>query len=212
MRAPRLAVVALLLATPLRAQHVTADAGYALAHYSEQASTLSFDGSGPTGSVGFEWWRLQAFGEAQQLSLTPPHGSSLQSFRLTDLTAGVRVHVAPLTSIELAYQHRGISPDGAAESFAALRSAVRADVPLAPSATATVRAGYVGTLSFSGGGTAPLGLDLGLGFDYGPGAGHIRVIGRYDFERIDRRTLILSQSHAVPIESSVGMLGLGIYW
>lgn len=212
MRSGLLVIAALVATAPLRAQHVTIDAGYALAHYSEQASSLSFDGSGPAGSVGLSWWRLEAFGEGQELALSPPHGSSLQSFTLTDLTGGVRVHVAPLVSIEAAYQHRAISPTASAEAFAALRTAIRMDLPLAPGAAVSARAGYVGALDFSGGGTAPLGLDLGLGFGYGPGAGHIRVIGRYDLERIDRRTVVLTALHAVPLESSVGMLGIAVHW
>ena len=201
----------LVCGASLQAQHATISAGYALGHYSEQASTLSFDGSGPAASVAFGWWRVEAFGDWQQIGLAPPHGSSLQSFTLTDLTAGVRARLAPLVSLEAGYQRRGISPAATAESFSALRLSVRTDLPLAPGATATVRAGYVGTLTFSGGGTAPIGLDLGLGFAYGPGSGRVQVIGRYDFERIDRRTVIVSASHSVPIESSVGQLGLALH-
>jgi hypothetical protein len=200
----------MLLAAPLGAQTATISAGYALAHYSEQASTLSFDGSGPDASVAVGWWRLEAFGDWQQLGLVPHSGSTLQSFTMTDLTAGIRVHVAPLVSVEAGYQHRGVSPTGTAESFSALRMTARTDLPLAPGAVATVRAGYVGTLTFSGGGTAPMGLDLGLGFGYGPGSGRVQIVGRYDFERIDRHTVILTASHAVPIESSVGQLGLAV--
>jgi hypothetical protein len=199
-----------LLTGPLGAQTATISAGYALAHYSEQASTLSFDGSGPEASVAVGWWRLEAFGDWQQLGLVPPRGSTLQSFTMTDLTAGIRVHVAPLVSIEAGYQHRGVSPTGTAESLSALRMSARTDIQLAPGAVATVRAGYVGTFKFSGGGTAPVGLDLGLGFGYGPGSGRVQIVGRYDFERIDRHTVILTASHAVPIASSVGQLGLAL--
>ena len=196
----------------LVAQHVEAGAGYAIGEYSEQTSLLSFRGYGPTAWAAADIWRVTLAGEWTQLDMDPSSsGSSLSSFTLTDVDVGVRYRVLPLVSAEVALQRRSVSPSVGAQEFAAVRVGARAEYPLAPGALVTARLGYVGANSFSGGGSAPFGAALGLGFAYGLSSGRVRVTGDYDFERVGRRTTVTaptSETVSVPIESSIGRLGL----
>lgn len=203
------------LSASLEAQHVEAGGGYALAEYSEQTPLLAFHGSGPTATAQAELGRFTLVGNFTRLSMKPAtHGTgTLAAFTLSDADVGLRFRVHPMVSLETVFQRRSITPTGEAQEFAAVRIGARAEYPLAPGAMVTGRLGYVGANSFSGGGTAPFGAVLGLGFAYGPGAGHVRVVGDYAFQRIDRQTAVTAPTHisaSVPIASSIGRLGLTV--
>ena len=206
------AVLSVVMPARLMAQHVEAGGGYALGEYSEQTSLLAFRGYGPTAWVAADVWRVTLAGQWTQLDMDPSSsGTALSSFTLTDVDIGVRYRVLPLVSAEVAMQRRSISPSVGAQEFAAVRVGARAEYPLAPGALVTARLGYVGAGSFSGGGSAPFGAALGLGFAYGLSSGRIRVTGDYDFERVGRRTTITtptSETVSVPIQSSIGRLGV----
>jgi hypothetical protein len=214
-RRVQVALVAMLCGVaPARlvAQHVEAGGGYAIGEYGEQTSLLSFRGSGPTASAAVDLWRVTVAGEWTQLDMDPAsNGSGLSSFTLTDIDVGVRYRVHPLVSAEVALQRRSISPTVGAQEFAAVRVGARAEYPLAPGALVTARLGYVGASSFSGGGSAPFGAALGLGFAYGLSSGRVRMTGDYGFERVGRRTTVTAPAPAtvsVPIQSSIGRLGV----
>jgi hypothetical protein len=104
--------------------------------------------------------------------------------------------------------NRAITPDHAAQSLRAWRAGGSFVQPLAPGADVGVRASYLHVTEFAGGGTAPFGLELGLGVSYGPGAGRFRLTGEYELQRIDRRTTIAGQQLQVPIQSAVARIGL----
>jgi hypothetical protein len=63
---------------------------------------------------------------------------------------------------------------------------------------------------FTGGGSAPFGIELGLTAGYGPGSGRFRLTGDFEFQRIDRRTDQNGSRLNVPIQSSVARLGLAV--
>jgi hypothetical protein len=63
---------------------------------------------------------------------------------------------------------------------------------------------------FSGGGSAPFGIELGLSAAYGPGSGRLRVTGDFEFQRIDRRTDQNGSRLSVPIQTSVARMGVAV--
>jgi hypothetical protein len=106
--------------------------------------------------------------------------------------------------------HRIAAGRAGKRSPAAGRPGLRAAYALAPGAAVVVRSSYVAGSDFSGGGSAPSGIELGLSAGYGPGSGRFRVTGDYEFQRIDRRTDQNATRLSVPIQSSVARLGLAV--
>ena len=206
-----LATVA-LAGAPLRAQQVTLGAGYALADYREQADFLHFTGRGPTGMVAVERGRLALRVDAWHLDLDPAKDATtpLESFTLDQLNVRMAVRAMSVVAIEAGYMRRWVDPSRAAQSLSAATLGVRAVYPLAPGAQVTVRTAYVAGTDFTGGGSAPFGIELGLSAAYGPGSGRFRVTGDYEFQRIDRRTNQNGARLSVPIQSSLARVGLTV--
>ena len=115
-----------------------------------------------------------------------------------------------VVAIEAGYMRRWVDPSRAAQSLSAATMGVRAAYPLAPGAQVTVRTAYVAGTDFTGGGSAPFGIELGLSAAYGPGSGRFRVTGDYEFQRIDRRTYQNGSRLSVPIQSSLARVGLTV--
>ncbi len=113
-------------------------------------------------------------------------------------------------AVEAGYMRRWVDPSRAAQSLSAATLGVRADYPLAPGAEVAVRTAYVAGTGFTGGGSAPFGIELGLSAAYGPGSGRLRLTGDYEFQRIDRRTTQNGTPLSVPIQSSFARFGLTV--
>jgi hypothetical protein len=212
----RVATLFLLLCTvtglPLAAQQVTVGGGYALADYREQASFLHFRGSGPTATLAVERGRLALRVEASHLSLDPSGdgASALESFTVDQIGARVGFKAVSLVAVEAGIFRRSIAPGRAAQSYTAATFGVRAAYPLAPGADVAIRTAYVAGSDFTGGGSAPFGIELGLSAAYGPGSGRFRVTGDFDFQRIDRHTDQDGSRLSVPIQSSLARFGLAV--
>ncbi|GEM_PF-2124145 len=218
LRVVGLAVPAFMVAAaPIAAQRATLSAGYAIGEYSEQSAAFAFNGSGPTASGALGIGRLSLVGDLARLQFSPTgrDAGALQSFTMTDVDVALRYRVHPLVSLEAGVRRRYIAPTGAAEELGAVHAGARIEVPLAPGATAAAQLGYVGAGEFSGGGSAPFGAAIGLGFAYSPGLRHLSIVGDYRFERIDRRTTghaapLAGTTVDVPLGTSVGRLGLAV--
>jgi hypothetical protein len=198
--------------TPLRAQQVTLGAGYALTDYREQADFLHFTGSGPTATVAVERGRLALRVDAWHLDLDPEKNAAppLEPFTLDQLNIRLGLRAMSVVSVEAGYMKRWVDPSRAAQSLSAATLGVRAAYPLAPGAEVAVRTAYVAGTDFTGGGSAPFGIELGLSAAYGPGSGRFRVKGDYEFQRIDRRTNQNGSRLSVPIQSSFARVGLTV--
>jgi hypothetical protein len=212
----RLAIAAfawlVLPATPLAAQQFRVGAGYALADYREQAAFLHFQGSGPTAGLAVERGRLSLQVDGSHLSLSPsgeaPAG--LESFTVDQFSVRLGVRTMSFVAIEAGYFRRSAAPSRAAQSYSAATLGFKAAYPLAPGADVGLRTAYVAGTDFSGGGSAPFGIELGLSAAYGPGQGRFRLTGDFEFQRIDRRTDQAGGRLSVPIQSSVGRLGVAM--
>jgi hypothetical protein len=202
-----------LIACPLlRGQQVTVGAGYGFADYKEQADFLHFSGGGPTAMVSVERGRVALRVDASHLSMDPRQGSGplLESFTMDQVSLRVGYRAMSIVGLEVGYTRRSVDPSRAAESFSAATLGVRAAYPLAPGAEVAVRTAYVAGTDFTGGGSAPFGIELGLRAAYGPGAGRFRFTGDYEFQRIDRRTDQDGSRLSVPIQSSLARLGVSV--
>lgn len=207
----RALVVALLLVpTMLAAQTVTAGAELAITDYREQGAALRFQGTGFSARLALNVWRIEAQLRTTRLAIDGEASGDrvIDPFVLEQPEIRVRYSVSPRLGIELGGLNRSIAPEHAAQSLRALRAGASFVQPLAPGADVGVRASYLHVTEFGGGGTAPFGLELGLGVSYGPGAGRFRLTGEYEFQRIDRRTTIGGQQLQVPIQSAVARVGL----
>lgn len=201
-----------VVSAPVRAQQVTLGAGYALADYREQADFLHFSGGGPTAMVAVERGRLALRVDAWHLDLDPEKNAAppLESFTFDQLNVRLGLRAISVIGFEAGYMKRWVDPSRAAQSLSAVTLGVRASYPLAPGADVAVRTAYVAGSDFTGGGSAPFGIELGLSAAYGPGSGRLRVTGDYEFQRIDRRTVQNGSRLSVPIQSSFARVGLTV--
>ena len=212
----RISILLLLLFTfaglPMAAQQVTVGGGYALADYREQAAFLHFRGSGPTATLAVERGRLALRVEASHLSLDPSGDGSgtLESFTVDQIGARVGFKAMSLVAVEAGFFRRSIAPGRAAQSYSAATLGLRAAYPLAPGADVALRTAYVASTDFTGGGSAPFGIELGLSAAYGPGSGRFRLTGDFDFQRIDRHTDQDGSRLSVPIQSSLARFGVAV--
>ena len=207
-----IAALAVMASTSVQAQRVTLGAGYTLADYKEQADFLHFSGGGPTVMLSVERGRLGLRVEASHLDLDPDEGSGppLEAFTLDQVNIRLGLRAMSFVGVEAGYLQRWIDPSRAAQSFTAATLGVRASYPLAPGAEVAVRTAYVAGTSFTGGGSAPFGIELGLNAAYGPGSGRFRFTGDFEFQRIDRRTDQSGTRLSVPIQSSLARLGVTV--
>ena len=203
---------ATLTVAPVAAQQVTVGGGFALADYREQAAFLHFRGSGPTAMVAAERGRLALRVDASHLNLDPASDGSgpLEAFTVDQISVRLGVRTVSLVVIEAGYFRRSTAPARAGQSYSAATLGLRAAYPLAPGADVALRTAYVAGTDFSGGGSAPFGIELGLSAAYGPGSGRLRLTGDFEFQRIDRRTDQNGSRLSVPIQTSVARMGVAV--
>jgi hypothetical protein len=197
---------------PAAAQQFTVGGGYALADYREQAAFLHFRGSGPTATLTVERGRLALRVEGSHLSFDPSGdgAGALESFTADQIAARVAFKAVSLVAVEAGFFRRSIAPGRAGQSYSAATLGVRAAYPLAPGAEMALRTAYVASSDFTGGGSAPFGIELGLSAAYGPGSGRFRLTGDFDFQRIDRHTDQGGTRLSVPIQSSMARFGVAV--
>jgi hypothetical protein len=205
-----LAVALFMMPSALAAQTVTAGAELAMADYREQGAALRFQGTGFSARLALSVCRIEAQLRTSRLTVDGQEsgGRITDPFVLEQPELRLRYSISPRIGIEVGGLNRAITPDHAAQSLRAWRAGGSFVQPLAPGADVGVRASYLHVTEFAGGGTAPFGLELGLGVSYGPGAGRFRLTGEYELQRIDRRTTIAGQQLQVPIQSAVARIGL----
>jgi hypothetical protein len=136
--------------------------------------------------------------------------AGLESFTVDEVNLRLGVRALSVVAVEAGYLRRSASPSRAAQSYSAATLGVRAAYPLAPGAEVAIRTSYVAGTDFTGGGSAPFGIELGLSAGYGPASGRYQVTGDYGFQRIDRSTDQGGIRLSVPIQSSVARFGVAV--
>lgn len=203
------AFVLLACVPRLHAQRVTAGAQYALAQYAEQGAALRFTGGGPAGHVSLQWRRFGLHAAAARLSFEPRERADVtDAFEATQVDLRLRVRATRLVSVEAGFVDRDIEPLHAAQSVASMRLGALIAFPLHVDSELAVRASYLGGSRFSGGGSAPFGVEIGLNVSHALRWRHLRLTGDLEFQRLDRRTDTAGGELAAPIQSAVARIGV----
>ena len=209
----KLAVLALLLlAAPAAAQRVGIGVQGAFGDYREVSPGLHYRGTGGGGMAFFTVGKLSADVAVVRLDFDTVAGSgATESFKATQFDARVRWFLVSGVSVEVGVMSRKVDPDFAAQAMGALRLGLRAVYALGPEAALSFRGNYLGAARFSGGGSAPLGLELALGLSAGMRNGRLRLIADYEFQRVDRKTNPGGAGEVkVPIEQSLARIGVAV--
>jgi hypothetical protein len=203
------AALALSVATPAHAQRVGGGVAYAFADYAEQGASLRFAGSGVAGNASVEWRRLALLLGATTMSFAPDAGTAAP-FDMLQADARLRLRVSRLASVEAGWLHRDVEPLHAAQSVAALRLGVLVAFPVAAGSEVSLRSSWLAGSRFSGGGSAPFGVEVGLGMAYAPWSERVRITGDLEFQRFDRRTSTPSGRLDAPIQSTTAKIGVAL--
>jgi hypothetical protein len=109
----------------------------------------------------------------------------------------------PYLAPQIGVARRFISPDLAAQDVGVIRIGALSEVRLARIAGMWVRGAYLPLTRFSGGGSASLGLEVGLGVEVGDPAAKLQGFASFDYQRIDRNA-----AAEAPLQYSVGQAGV----
>ncbi|HTY05026.1 MAG TPA: hypothetical protein VMC86_00790 [Gemmatimonadales bacterium] len=196
----------LALASPAAAQRVTVGVQGVFADYRELSSALTYSGGGFAGIAQLNWHKFSGDFQVAKINYNPTSGSlATDKFASTQFDAHLRWFLASGVSLETGYTKRDVSPDFTTQNFTAIRLGIRANYGLGPGANLLLRGNYLAASKFSGGGTAPLALELGLGLSVGSASGRWRITGDYEFQRIDRKTSV-----PVPIQQAMARIGAAV--
>jgi len=200
-----------LCAGPVAAQHASLGPMLGVAEYREVASSLRYSGLGPGATARFTWHRFTIDAAITSLRMTPASGSAAtQGFRALEIDGWLRWDALDYVSFEVGLTRRTPDSDFAAQSLGAVRAGACARYLLGPGATIWLRGDYLAGAQFSGGGSAPLALELALGLDVQLSP-HLRAAADYSFQRLDRKTNPAGGAEtSVPIEQSLAHAGLAV--
>jgi hypothetical protein len=143
------------------------------------------------------------------ISMSPSHDSqATESFRATLFDGSVGVKALEYLTLELGVTKRSADSEFAAQSVGAIRIGARTQYLLGPGATVWLRGAYLAGAQFSGGGSAPIAMELGLGLEI-RWSRHLRMAVQYAFQRLDRKTHPAGGPEAsVPIEQALARVRL----
>ena len=174
--------------------------------YRELGPSLSYNGGGLAGIAEVNWHKFSGDIQLASINYNPSSGSAAtDKFKSTQIDTHIRWFLASGISLETGFTKRTVSPDFTTQDFTAIRAGVRANYGLGAGANLLLRGNYLAGGKFSGGGTAPFALELGLGLSVGAGNGKWRITGDYEFQRIDRKTSV-----KVPIQQALARVGAAI--
>jgi hypothetical protein len=196
---------------PAAAQQGSIGPELGVGEYREAASTLRYRGVGPGAAGSFSFHRVNAEGAFVSIRMNPTSGSqATESFRATLIDAWLRWDALDYLGFEVGLTKRSTDSEFAAQSVGAVRIGARTHYLLGPGATIWLRGDYLAGARFSGGGSAPIAMDLGLGLDI-RWSSHFRAAAQYSFQRLDRRTNPAGGAEAsVPIEQALARVGLAV--
>lgn len=209
-----LALVLLVVAvSPAAAQRFVIGLAGAGGDYREVSNDLRYRLSGVSGSVLFDAGRFAGELVVTGLTYEPDDaGGATATFKAAQFDGYGRVLLGRGISLEAGVTNRKVESKSEylAQSAAAVRVGLYSAVALGSSAGAHVRFNYLAGAKFSGGGNAPLALDVGLGFYYGFARGRLRITGESQFQRFNRKVDGGNGERDVPIQQIVGRLGLAV--
>lgn len=211
------ATAALLLVYPtnrLTAQSFTVGPQIVFGDYREVSSDLHYRGGGIGATATFTWKKLSADVAMSKVTYKPTSdGTATQEFDASELDVRLRYYISGPVSAELGFVNRKADPEFEAQSVGAVTAGARMSYLLGPGVQMSLRGGLMFGPKFSGGGTSSaLGgaLELGLGMTVDALRGRMRFTGDYGFQRISRKTDDGSGEVSVPIQQSLGRIGIAV--
>jgi hypothetical protein len=196
---------------PAAAQHGSIGPEIGVGEYREAASTFRYRGVGPgvSGSVAFRRFTAQA--AFMSIRMNPTGDSeAAESFRATSIDVWLRWDALDYLGFEMGLTKRSADSEFAAQSMGAVRIGARTHYLLGAGAAIWLRGDYLAGARFSGGGRAPLAIELGLGLDI-RWSSRVRAAVQYSFQRLDRKTNPAGGVEVrVPIEQALARVGLAV--
>jgi hypothetical protein len=208
------ALVSLQVATSpasAAAQHGSIGPELGVGEYREAASSLRYRGIGP-GVVGaLTFHRVTAEAAYVSIRMNPTSGSlATESFRATLIDAWLRWDALDYLAFHVGLMKRSADSEFAAQSVGAVRIGARTRHLLGPGVGVWLRGDYLAGARFSGGGRAPVAMEIGLGLDV-RWSRHFRAAAQYSFQRLDRKTHPAGGAEvSVPIEQALARIGLAL--
>jgi hypothetical protein len=179
--------------------------------YREVSADLAYRGAGAgavvavaRGKVGLEvalaWLRYEPADD----------GAAVDAFDAQQFDGWLSYDVTRSVSAELGLTNRVVDPDFAAQSAGAVRVGARMSNAIGPGVRLSLRGHYLAGAQFSGGGTAPFGVEVGLGVVGEFLRRRMRVTADYEFQYLDRNTDDGSGQASVPIQQALMRLGAAV--
>jgi hypothetical protein len=208
-RAALVLVAMFALAPAAAAQRFVVGAQAAVGSYQEQGPSLDFTGWGPSVTADGSWRRFGLALALSRISYSPTDAAAAaEGFDLTQFDGRVRYEINDTWSVQAGYQQRNVAPSTAAQGLSFVPIGGTVAFALAPGARISANADYLAAAKFSGGGSAPFAMELGLHAYYAPKAGSVRFTVDFAFDRIDRTTNTGSGTVDSPIQSATTTLGV----
>lgn len=179
--------------------------------YREATANMRYRGGGLGATGSFTFHRVTVEGAIASVQMDPIGGSqATESFKATLIDASLRWDVLDYLGFEVGLTNRDTDSEFAAQSVGAVRVGARTHTLLGPGADIWLRGDYLAGAQFSGGGSAPFAVELGLGLDI-QWSKHFRAAAQYTFQRLDRTTNPAGGAEvSVPIEQSLARIGLAV--
>jgi hypothetical protein len=179
--------------------------------YREATSSMRYRGIGPGATGSFTFHRVTVDGTFASVQMDPISGSqATESFKATSIDAWLRWDALDYLGFEVGLIKRATDSEFAAQSVGAVRAGARTHTLLGPGAAVWLRGDYLAGAQFSGGGSAPLAVEIGLGLDI-RWSKRFRAAAQYSFQRLDRKTNPAGGPEvSVPIEQSLARVGLAV--
>jgi hypothetical protein len=197
----------------LAAQHFSVGPQLIFADYREVSADLHYRGTGIGAGGSFTWKKLSADVRFSQVKYKPTDdGIATADFDATEIDVQLRYFIAGPVSAQLGFVSRKADPEFEAQSVGGATLGARMAYLLGPGVHMSLDGGLIVGTKFSGGGSASaLGaFRLGLGLAVDAARGRVRITGDYDFQRISRTTGEGSEEVDVPIQQSLGRVGVAI--
>ena len=202
-----------LLPGAAAAQHVVVGPQAVFGDYREVSSDLHYRGTGGGVAGTFTWKKLSVDASVAGVTYDPTaDGTATASFKATQVDMRLRYYVTGPVSAEVGFMSRKAKPEFEAQSVGAVRAGAWMSYLLGPGVRMGLHGGMLFGSKFSGGGrVSPIGaLELGLTMGVDALRGRLRFTGDYDFQRISRKTDDGSGPVDVPIQQSLGRVGVAV--
>lgn len=211
----RALLIVLFAAIPagLAAQHASVGPQLVFGDYREVSADLHYRGAGIGAGATFAWKKLSADVAFSKLTYKPADdGTAASDFDATEIDVQLRYFISGPVSAQLGFVSRKADPEFEAQSVGGATIGARMAYLLGPGVHMSLDGGLIVGTKFSGGGSASaLGaFRLGLGLAVVAARERVRFTGDYDFQRISRKTDDGSGAVDVPIQQSLGRIGIAI--